>query len=175
MEKSIEEIELVRRKIEKFEDEGGPYDQEELKNILNICSKIIKEVHSNGLFSTNEEFNEVKTEDIKYLLVPYYQSDILQKFMENRESKLDLSLKFYDEFFKVLNNYGYFQKEKKKLYLNLRKKDDEEVDNESDKDINKKSNIELVSQNREEKIQAYKYKKALSNRLKVKYFSLIIK
>ena len=138
MEKSIDDIELVRRKLERYEEEGGPYDQEELKNMLNLCSIIMKEVHSNGLFSTNEDFNEVKTEDIKYLLTPYYQSEILQKFMENRDSKLDLSLKFYDEFFKVLDNYGYFHKDKKKLYLILRKKEEDE--SESDKiDIGKKT------------------------------------
>ena len=51
--------------------------------------------------------------------------------MENRDSKLDLSLKFYDEFFKVLDNYGYFHKDKKKLYLILRKKEEDE--SESDK------------------------------------------
>ena len=168
MEKSIEEIEVVRRRLEKYEEEGGPYDQEQLKNMLNTCSKLMKEVHSNGLFSTNEDFKEVKTEDIKYLLIPYYQSDILQKFMENRDSKLDLSLKFYDEFFKVLDNYGYFDKDKKKLYLILRKKENDE--SESEKDIHKKPTLELMSQNREEKIKAYKYKKALSDRLKVKSF-----
>ena len=128
----------------------------------------MKEVHSNGLFSTNEDFAEVKTEDIKYLLVPYYQSEILQKFMENRDSKLDLSLKFYDEFFKVLDNYAYFHKDKKKLYLILRKKEDDDAENDKEV-IGKKPNIEILSASRTEKIIAYKYKKALSERLKVKF------
>lgn len=171
MEKSIEEIEIVRRKLEKYEEEGGPYDQEELKNMLNLCSKIMKEVYSNGLFSANEDFKEVKTEDIKYLLTPFYQSEILQKFIERRDSMLDLSLKFYDEFFKVLDNYGYFDKDKKKLFLILRNKEIEENQNikVSDNDVNseKKQSIELMSQNREQKIQAYKQKNALSERLKV--------
>jgi hypothetical protein len=171
MEKSNEEIEFVRRRLEKYEEEGGPYDQEELKNMLNLCSKIMKEVYSNGLFSANEDFKEVKTEDIKYLLTPFYQSEILQKFIERRDSMLDLSLKFYDEFFKVLDNYGYFDKDKKKLFLILRNKEIEENQNikVSDNDVNseKKQSIELMSQNREQKIQAYKQKNALSERLKV--------
>ena len=177
MEKSNEEIEYVRRKLEKYEEEGGPFDQEELKNMLNLCSKLMKEVYSNGLFSANEDFKEVKTEDIKYLLTPYYQSGILQKFMENRHSKLDLSLKFYDEFFKVLDNYGYFNRDKKKLFLTLRNKEIEENENlkGSDVEINreKKQRFDLMSQNREEKIQAYKQKKTLSDKLKV-YFYIII-
>ena len=166
-----EDIELVRRTLEKYEKLGGPCDQEELKKMLNLCSTMMKEVHSNGLFSTNEDFKEVSTEDIKYLLVPYYQAEILQKFMENRDSKLDLAMKFYDEFFKVLNNYGYFHKDKIKLYNLLRGKEDDE--SETDKDvIGKKPSLELMAQNRTEKILAYKYKQTLSERLKVIFLFL---
>lgn len=172
MEESFEKIEELRKRIEKYEEEGGPYDQNELKKALNSLAKIAKEVHSNGLFSANEEFSEIKVEDLKYLLVPYYQAEIIQKFMENRDSKLDLALKFYDEFFKILDNYNYFDKDKKNLYKILRKtKDDEE---ETEKNPNKKPSFELLSQNREEKIKAYKYKKALSDKIKVNIYENIL-
>jgi len=167
MEQSSENIEHIRKRLENLEEEGGPYNQEELKNFLNSLSKIAKEVHSEGLFSKNEDFTEIKAEDIKYLLVPYYQADVIQKFMENRDSKLDLALKFYDEFFKILDNYNYFPKDKKDLYNILRKKKDDENDEENRE--GKKPSFELLSQNRDEKIKAYKYKKALSDKIKVIY------
>jgi len=215
MEQSSENIEHIRKRLENLEEEGGPYNQEELKNFLNSLSKIAKEVHSEGLFSKNEDFTEIKAEDIKYLLVPYYQADVIQKFMENRDSKLDLALKFYDEFFKILDNYNYFPKDKKDLYNILRKNKDDENDEENrdskldlalkfydeffkildnynyfpkdKKDLynilrkkkddendeenreGKKPSFELLSQNRDEKIKAYKYKKALSDKIKVIY------
>lgn len=167
MEDSTENIENIRKRLEQIEEEGGPYNQEELKKILNSLSKIAKEVHSEGLFSKNEDFSEIKAEDIKYLLVPYYQADVIQKFMENRDSKLDLALKFYDEFFKILDNYNYFNKEKKDLYKILRKIKDDEFEDE--KKEGKKPSLDLLSQNREQKIQAYKYKKALSDKIKVNF------
>ena len=170
--KTNTDIEIVRRRLEKFEVVGGPHDQEELKKVLNLCSILEKEVHSNGLFSSNEDFKEVKTEDLKYLLVPYYQSEILQKYMENRDSKLDLSLKFYDEFFKVLDNYGYFHKDKKKLYQILRKIEDDESNTDIDV-IGKKPNMQLQAENRTEKILAYKYKMTLSERLKVIFIFIL--
>lgn len=165
MEDSCENIESIRKRLEQMEEEGGPYNQEELKKLLNSLSKIAKEVHSEGLFSKNEDFSEIKAEDIKFLLVPYYQADVIQKFMDNRESKLDLALKFYDEFFKILDNYNYFPKDKKDLYNILRNKKEDEYGDE--KKEGKKPSFELLSQNREQKIQAYKYKKALSDKIKV--------
>ena len=165
MEEEINEnIESIRKKIEKLEEDGGPYETENLKKILNSLSKIAKSVHSNGLFSTNEDFNEVKPEDIKFLLIPFYQADIIQKFIDNRESKLALALKFYDEFFKILENYNYFSKEKKDLYNFLRKKQEIEIEEKETKNIS----LELLSLQREDKIRSYKYKKALSDKIKVK-------
>ena len=170
MEGSCENIESIRKRLEQMEEDGGPYNQEELKKLLNSLSKIAKEVHSNGLFSKNEDFSEINAEDIKFLLVPYYQADVIQKFMDNRESKLDLALKFYDEFFKILDNYDYFSKDKKDLFKILRNIKDDEFEDE--KKEGKKPSLELLSQNRDQKIQAYKYKKALSDKIKVisKYF-----
>lgn len=168
MEDSCENIEYMRKRLEQMEEEGGPYHQEELKKLLNSLSKIAKEVHSEGLFSKNEDFSEIKAEDIKFLLVPYFQADLIQKFMDKRESKLDLALKFYDEFFKILDNYNYFPKDKKDLFNILRNKKDDEFDHE--KKEGKKPSLELLSQNRDQKIQAYKYKKALSDKIKVILF-----
>lgn len=166
MEDSCENIEYIRKRLEQMEEEGGPFNQEELKKLLNSLSKIAKEVHSEGLFSKNEDFSEIKAEDIKFLLVPYFQADVIQKFMDKRDSKLDLALKFYDEFFKILDNYNYFPKDKKDLFNILRKKKEDEYADE--KKEGKKPSFELLSQNREQKIQAYKYKKALSDKIKVK-------
>jgi transposase len=35
----------------------------------------------------------------------------LQKFMDNRDAKLELALRFYEEFYKRLNRYEYLTKE----------------------------------------------------------------
>ncbi len=171
MEDSSENIEYIRKRLEQIEEEGGPFNQEELKKLLNSLSKIAKEVHSDGIFSRNEDFSEIKVEDIKFLLVPYYQADLILKFMDKRDSKLELALKFYDEFFKILKNYNYFDKDKKNLYKFLRKIKDDEYDDE--KKEGKKPSLELLSQNREQKIQAYKNKKALSDKIKVFIKNLI--
>lgn len=161
MEESLNiRMENARRKVEKYEDTG--YDkalEEEWKKIFNDLNEIKVEIYKNGIFSNNEEFKDIKTEDLKFLLVSYYQAEMIGKFNENRESIMSFALKFYEEFYKLLVKYDYLPKEKKEIYKRLTKKDEENE--------NKKHSFDEMAKERESKIQNYKYKKALSEKLQV--------
>ena len=76
-------VEKMRRRIEKLEDEFDKVD--EYKDLLNELNEIKVKLYASGVFSDNEEFKEIKTEDIKYLLVSFYQGEVIQKFNENPE------------------------------------------------------------------------------------------
>lgn len=155
-----ENLEKVRKKIEKFEETGDTGELDEWKKILNQLNDIKKRVYNKAIFSENEEFKDIKTEDLKFLLVAYYQAETIQKFMDNRESILTFALQFYDEFFKLLEKYDYLPKEKKEQYKKLKNAEEEEE--------NKgKPSMEQMTKDREEKIQAFKYKKTISEKLKV--------
>jgi len=164
-------MEKIRKEMEKYEDEGGSGKQENWKTTFNNLNEIKKLVYSQGVFSENEEFKDIKSEDIKFLLIPFYQSELMQKFMENRESNLNYSIHFYEEFFKLLDQHEYFEKERKDQFKNLLKKYKNEDKNE---EVNMKPSMQEMSKEREEKIKMFKYKKALSEKLKVIYFSYII-
>jgi hypothetical protein len=161
-----DKIEKLRRNLEVIDDKdiSVKEKEEELAKMLDDLNEMLKGVAQAGKFSPNEEFKEIKTEDIKYLLIPYYQAEIIQKFMEKREVKLELTLKFYAEFYKILDSYNYLTKDRKEIYKKLTKKYDEEEDN---NDSDKKS-FDSTANERDEKIKNYKYKKALSDKLKVK-------
>jgi hypothetical protein len=156
-------MEKLRRKFEKLEEDSFEKD-EEIKNVFNEFNEIFIKIREMGTFSENEEFKDIKTEDIKFLIIPFYQSELMQKFMENRTIRLEQALKFYSEFFKILDNYGYLKKEQKEEYKFLTKKNDEEIDIQN----NSKKAFEQMSLERDEKIKQYRYKKALSEKLKVK-------
>jgi hypothetical protein len=155
------QMEKLRRKFEILEND---YDgkEEEIKKLFNEFNNMFIKVREKQIFSNNEEFSEIKTEDIKFLIIPHYLSELIQKFTENRTIRLEQGLKFYDEFYKILNTYSYLSKEQKQVYEKLTQKDE---DNE-DKSNNKKA-FEQMSSEREEKIKNYKYKKTLSDKLKV--------
>ena len=164
MEESLaKRIELVRRKMEDYDQKG--YDkkfEEDWKKLLNELNDIKVKIYKEKIFSDNEEFKDIKTEDIKFMLVAFYQSELIQKFMVNRKNVLEFALKFYDEFFNLLQSYEYLSKEQVKKYKKLTHKDEE---GEKQKKTPQQS-FEEMSQNRTEKIEMYKYKKNLSEKLK---------
>ena len=165
MEASLSQrLETVRRKMEDYEQKG--YDkkfEEDWKKLLNELNDIKLKIYKEKIFSDNEEFKDIKTEDIKFMLVAFYQSELIQKFMVNRKNILEFALKFYDEFYKLLQSYEYLSKEQVKKYKKLTHKDEEEGEN---KKKTPQQTFEEMSQNRTEKIEMYKYKKNLSEKIK---------
>ena len=164
MEESLgKRLEIVRRKIEEYGEKG--YDkkyEDDWKKLLNDLNDIKVKIYREKIFSDNEEFKDIKTEDIKFMLVAFYQSELIQKFMVNRKNILEFALKFYDEFYKLLKSYDYLSKEQVKKYEKLTFVPEE---GEAPKKSPQQSFQEL-SQNRTEKIEMYKYKKNLSEKIK---------
>jgi len=153
-------LEEIRKKVEKIEDEFD--NTEEWKKLLNELNEVKLKVHAAGVFSENEEFKDIKTEDIKYLLISFYQAEVIQKFMENRENIISHSLQFYKEFYNILEKYEYLTKDRKNYYKKLTRGKEEE-----DEEGSSKPSIDEMSRERDEKIMAFKYKKGLSDKLKV--------
>ena len=157
-------LEKIRKKLESYEDKG--YDKEyesDWKQMLNELNTIKTNVYKEQMFSDNEEFKDVKTEDIKFMLVAYYQSELIQKFHINRKNVLQFALTFYNEFFKLLKNYEYVSKDQIKYYESMTKKNDDDDDNNKK---NKMKDFAQLSLERQTKIEMYKYKKALSEKIK---------
>lgn len=164
-ETSSGKLEIIRRKIEEYNEKG--YDkkyEDDWKKILNDLNDIKLKIFKEKIFSDNEEFKDIKTEDIKYMLVAYYQSEIIQKFMINRKNILQFALKFYDEFYKLLKSYEYLNKEQIKKYEKITGKDEDGNEITTKKDA--RQSFEEMSQSRTEKIAMYKYKKNLLEKLK---------
>ncbi len=164
MEESLaKRIENVRRKIEDYSQKG--YDkkyEEDWKKLLNELNDIKIRIYKEKIFSDNEEFKDIKTEDIKFMLVAFYQSELIQKFMANRKNILEFALKFYDEFYKLLKSYDYLSKEQIKKYEKLTHVPEEGEETKKTPQLS----FQEMSQNRTEKIEMYKYKKNLSEKLK---------
>lgn len=146
---------------------------------FDILNEIMKEITRNNMFSGNEEFKEIPFENLKYLMIPFYQAELLILLQnENREKNLKLSLQFYNEYYKILKTYKYLDKKEedkfKYLYeecLFAESKGKENSNNfekllEEEKNNKKKINLEVHSKSREEKIEEYKYKKLLLDKLK---------
>lgn len=51
----------------------------EIDNIINLLLQCEKDVIKEGIYSKNEEIDDINTEDLKYLQIPFYISQLLQK------------------------------------------------------------------------------------------------
>ena len=92
-------IEQIRRKIEQYEENGYEKSyEEEWKGVFDALNEIKTYVDKEKIFSDNEEFSDIKTEDIKYMLISYYKSELVQKVQTNRKNMLNFGLTFYGEF-----------------------------------------------------------------------------
>jgi len=72
----------VQKAIEGLEstDKGSLKDTAQLiTELLRRLRKAALLIDSLGLFSPNEDLDDVAGADIKYLLVPYYHADLIQR------------------------------------------------------------------------------------------------
>jgi hypothetical protein len=88
------------------------------KNFLETLKRfnvLVEQVQSHNVFSPNEEIADILTENLKFLLIPFYQGDTLFRLMDERKdrikiSKVSLILNnqgFMNEFLKLMNHYGF--------------------------------------------------------------------
>lgn len=157
-------------KINKIKNEGEYPSKEDTLKMFDDLVFYMKEVQSQSLFSDNEDFEELQTESIKYMSIPYYQAELLLMIGEDRKKHINLAVLFYDEFFKLLSNYKFISKDELNIFKNLRAeiKEAENVGKENSNSYApqnqpkpNKPNMEAMTRDREEKVKEYKAKKAL--------------
>jgi len=72
-----------------FNDENC--DEAHYTQALNLLNVITKSVKEQGIFSPNEEFAEIKTEHLKYVLIPFYLGDTHGRLMKDRKDSVKKS------------------------------------------------------------------------------------
>jgi immunoglobulin-binding protein 1 len=116
-----------------------------MEHSLQLADALLSFTTRESLFSNNELLEDLPTETIPFLLVPYYKACILVKNTDqtHRKSTLELAESLIDQFLTYLDNYRLTPenfKEKRKS---------------------------IARPTRDEKILAYKTKKELENNIKL--------
>ena len=119
---SGEEITETFHKLEKKcieYDNGVDNDDKNYIKTLEDLRKLITEIQRQSIFSNNEELPEVHTENLKLMMAPYYQADLLFRIMENRAERVKMAQVFYIEYLRMLNHYGVLEKEQIQVWKML--------------------------------------------------------
>jgi hypothetical protein len=62
------------------------------------------------MFSPNETLDEIATENMKLLMAPFYEAEVLFKIMDNRPERVKMAHTFYLEYLKLMNHYEMLEK-----------------------------------------------------------------
>ena len=86
-------------------------DDEHYLKTLEGLRVLVTNIQRQNIFSDNEELSEVDTDNIKLLMAPFYEADVLFRIMENRMERVQMSHVFYIEYLRLLNHYGVLEKD----------------------------------------------------------------
>jgi hypothetical protein len=68
------------------------------------------------VFSSNEELSDIHTENIKLLMIPYYQAQVLMRLMEDRDESVKKGHTYFLEYLKLMNHYRLLDKGQVQLW-----------------------------------------------------------
>ena len=64
---------------DEYKDDGTPEAQRQIICAANLCSYVSAAIDHSGMFSDNEELDDIPTRSILYLLIDYYHSTLLRQ------------------------------------------------------------------------------------------------
>ncbi|XP_044004681.1 immunoglobulin-binding protein 1 [Aphidius gifuensis] len=151
--------------------------QIDIKKCIKIFEESTKLVSIADIFSTNESFEEIPTEQIKYYLLPAFLGTLATKLADrdNRMHNVEISEIYFYDFLERVKSYGIVNIELPKRNDNDNKEPtsdtsvpsgSQELSNENDKTVNEKKIEEMVN-TRANTLQKYKKEKELKDKLQV--------
>ena len=141
---------------------------------LDGLRKVVTDIQSESIFSPNETIDEVPTENLKLLMAPFYEADVLFRIMNKRFERVKMAHCFYLEYLRLLDHYGILEKPQRKVWKTYIKKqriaytkERTDASAEEVKELEELMN-ELMAEkpnpyeDREAKVAAFKMKKLIS-------------
>jgi hypothetical protein len=106
----IEKMHELEKQCIGFDNYINCGDEQYIKTLDGLRALVTK-VQSESLFSPNEELKEIQTENLKLLMAPFYQADVLFRIMDQRLERVKMAQVFYLEYLKLLRHYDVLDKQ----------------------------------------------------------------
>ena len=85
-------------------------EEAHFKETLEGLNTLVERIQNESVFSANEALSEIHTENIKLLMIPYYQANVLMRLMEDRDTHVRKGHTYYLEYLKLMNHYALLDK-----------------------------------------------------------------
>ena len=82
---------------------------------------VVSAIQSQSLFSPNETLDEVDTDNMKLLMAPFYEAEVLFRIMDSRAERVKMAHTFYLEYLKLMNHYELLGKPQEKAWKKMYK------------------------------------------------------
>lgn len=118
---TLEEIFLtLEKRVVGYEDYVN-CEEAQFKETLDGLNQLVERIQSEMVFSSNEELSDIHTENLKLLMIPYYQANVLMRLMENRDENVKKGHTYYLEYLKLMHHYHLLDKGQILLWKTLHK------------------------------------------------------
>ncbi|XP_059616876.1 immunoglobulin-binding protein 1 [Phlebotomus argentipes] len=136
---------------------NSPEFQMEIKRCMKLFEDATRLVSAIGMFSSNERYEEIPTNHLKYLLLPYFLAQLTQKLCGgDRKEIVDASEVYYRDFLKRCSDYGLAEG----VSLALAR-----PSNGGDGSAGEIAMLMRMAEGRNAKVQKYRQKKELQDRI----------
>ncbi|KAM3133532.1 hypothetical protein pb186bvf_014374 [Paramecium bursaria] len=138
-------FQILLRLADQYEQEGS--DDQKLIDLIEKFQKAQQDIIKEKIFSPNEEFEEIQTENLRFLFLPFYVGLALTQiqFIDLRQKNLVSADYYIQEFLKLLDHYQLLNPQQKKLWKQFRDSKKFEFQRE-DKILNFKETKQLTLQ-----------------------------
>ncbi|KAG4074025.1 hypothetical protein HA402_014230 [Bradysia odoriphaga] len=167
---SVEETPIDRKLEDIFEEAYNLYNgfddcvdptnspdfQRKIKKSIGLFEEATKLVSLTGLFSSNEEYEEIATDHLKYLLLPYFLGQLTLKICStDRRNIVEVSEVYFRDFLKRCIEYGLTATNTETALAQVERQPNSEV-----------AALIAMSRQRNTKIEQYRIKKELDDQIK---------
>lgn len=141
-------------------------EQEHFAETLKDIQKLVDEIQREACFSPNEELKDIQTENMKMLMVPYLEAEVLFRLMDDRAARVKQAHTYYLEYLKLMRHYDLLEKQQElKLKSLLKLVKDGFEDSDKPKGRLPMEQLQAGFEDRDTKIANYKLKKHIEGNL----------
>ncbi|XP_055591960.1 immunoglobulin-binding protein 1 [Uranotaenia lowii] len=140
-----------------YEPTNSPEFQANIKKCIGLYEDSTRLVSLCGLFSANESYEEVATENLRYLLLPFFLAQLTQKLCKaDRKEVVEVAEVYYKDFLSRCEEYKLCDKPESSLV----------PANNSSNSGDQMQQLARMTQERNAKLRKYQEKKELDDQIK---------
>ena len=84
--------------------------EESYLKCLEGFKQLVEDIKRESVFSANEGMEEIQTDHLKLMMVPYYEANVMFRCMTDRPKMVKDAHKQYLEYLKLMNHYKMLEK-----------------------------------------------------------------